>query len=254
MEPWVKIQKLLDRTRESDRRKALLALSALEERISPQGAAFMEEAVRAIPKLLDTATHSMTPIRVEILRYLGDAYERTLGTWQFRWDDEPAMRHHFAGMVAWERSIAQSYRDSIPWVMPLLGSDNSEAVRGSAAYLLSRIRESGPELISTLRQMLDEQVGDPVKIDIMDGVAHLSITLRLGSAGDVQWLRAKLRDRSPVIRMGAALSLLAREDGDGRDALERIAVDARPEAEGALWQAAWMANKSTDWALERRPR
>ncbi|MBM9505978.1 hypothetical protein [Actinacidiphila acididurans] len=247
----MKLQKLLKRVRTSDRRKAISALSALEERISPQGVAFMEEAVTAIPVLLDTATRPETSIRPEILVYLGDAYAYTLGTWQFRCEDEPASRHHFTKMVSWEKSISQSYRDSIPSVLNLLGADNSEAVRSSAAYLLSRIKESGPELIPTLRRMYDEQVGEPTKIDIIEAVAHLAITLRLGNASDVQWLRERPHELSPAIRLGGALSLMARQDEDERKSLERIAVDARPEGEAALQQAAWMANKSTGWALER---
>ncbi|WP_141720831.1 hypothetical protein [Streptomyces sp. Ncost-T10-10d] len=255
----MRLQKLIKRMCTSDRQAALSALSALEERISPQGAAFTEEAVTAIPMLFDAATRSETTIRSEVLNYLGSAYEYTLGTWRFRWDEDPDTRHHFTEMVSWEQMISESYWNRAPSVVPLLGADHDEAVRGSAVYLLSRIKESGPELVPTLQHMYDEQVGEPLRIDIIEGVANLTFTQRPARASDLQWLHEKLNDSSPAIRLGTALSLMAREgqekeaghEDDGRSPLKQIALDARAEGEHALRQTAWLANKSTDWALER---
>ncbi|MEU3078710.1 hypothetical protein [Streptomyces laurentii] len=250
----MKVQKLVDRVCTSNPRTAISALNSLEEQISPQGAAFTEEAVTAIPLLLEAVARPEVSIRAEILNYLGDAYAYTLGTWQFRWDDEPDMRDHFSEMVAWETSISKSYSDSTPALLSLVEEDNGESVRGSAVYLLSRIRKPLPELIPTLQDMYGEKIGEPLKADIIEGVANLSITLRLGHLSDVQWLREKLSSSSPAIRLGAALSLMAREEADDRSALARIAHDARAEGESTVQRTAWMARKSIDWALERRVR
>ncbi|MFE4593857.1 hypothetical protein [Streptomyces laurentii] len=250
----MKVQKLVDRVCTSNPRKAISALNSLEEQISPQGAAFTEEAVTAIPLLLEAVTRPEVFIKAEILNYLGDAYAYTLGTWQFRWDDEPDMREHFIEMVAWETSISKSYSDSTPALLSLIKAGNSESVRGSAVYLLSRIKESLPELISTLQEMYGEKIDEPLKADIIEGVANLSITLRLGHLSDVQWLHEKLSASSPAIRLGAALSLMAREEADDRSALARIAQDARAAGESTVQRTAWMARKSIDWALERRVR
>ncbi|MCX4730448.1 hypothetical protein [Streptomyces sp. NBC_01363] len=255
----MRLQKLIKRLRKSDRQTALSALSALEEGISPQGAAFTEEAVTAIPMLFDAATRSETRIRSEILNYLGSAYADTLGTWRFRWDEDPDTRHHFTEMVSWEQAISESYWSCAPSVVPLLGAEHDEAVRGSAVFLLSRIKESGPELMPTLQRVYDEQVGEPLRIDIIEGIANLTFTQRPVRVSDLQWLHEKLNDSSPAIRLGAALSLMAREgqvegaghEDDGRSPLKRIALDARAEGESALRQTAWLAKKSTEWALER---
>lgn len=250
----MKVQKLVDRVCTSNPRKAISALNSLEEQISPQGAAFTAEAVTAIPLLLEAAACPEVSVKAEILNYLGDAYAYTLGTWQFRWNDEPDMREHFAEMVAWETSISKSYSDSTPTLLSLIKADNSESVRGSAVYLLSRIKKSLPELIPTLQEMYGEEIDEPLKADIIEGVANLGITLRLGHLSDVQWLREKLSSASPAIRLGAALSLMAREEADDRSALARIAQDARAEGESTVQRTAWMARKSIDWALERRVR
>ncbi|MFF2007867.1 hypothetical protein ACFVWY_02190 [Streptomyces sp. NPDC058195] len=255
----MKLQKLIKKLRRADHRTAVSALSSIEEKISPQGAAFSEEAVMAIPLLFDIATRSETKARREILNYLGSAYEDTLGTWQFRWDEDPETRHYFTEMVAWEQAISETYRSCMPSVIHLLGRDNDESVRGSSVFLLSRIKECPNNLTLTFRNMYAEQAGDAFRIDIIEGMTNLIFRQNPVPAAELHWLHEKLKDPSPAIRMGTALSLMAREgqqkevesDEPGNRSLNQIALDARGKGEHTLRKTAWLAKKSTDWALER---
>lgn len=242
--------------RNPDRHTALRALSTLQETISPQGVVFEREAVDCVPRILELALNGHTAIRPELLMYLGNVHRYALGTWRrIRNESAPEDQSQYDEMLTWEDRIAAGYGARFPSAVALLKRSADIRVRGAAAYLVSDFGSQKHELIPLMRHMFEEIESMALKVDIIEAVANLGITLEEeyeDRRSTIDWIEAKTGDISPVIRLGATISLLARVDQDSLARLEGAVASSTRQDRRAVMEAMWLSGRSFDWATTRR--
>ncbi|WTW92039.1 hypothetical protein OG216_01015 [Streptomycetaceae bacterium NBC_01309] len=248
----------IDELSSADRDTAWNARDELEMALTPQGLVFDEGSPECIPLMLELALEQRTMLGAELMHYLASVYCSAMGTWRrVRSEADAERRSVYDKGVAWEDSVAASYEAVLPRVLALARGFGDTPFRGACVFLLGGAVGQRHVLVPVLQQFFDHETEEPLKIEAVEAVANLGAAPhgddQVGSAVS-DWLRLRLDDTSAGIRLGAALSLLARVEAHERDALLEVVVDARPQGAPAVGKAMWLSGKGIGWALDRRLR
>ncbi|MFJ8746319.1 hypothetical protein ACIRL2_44110 [Embleya sp. NPDC127516] len=250
--------RLIDDLSSPDQDTAWNARDELEMVLTPQGLVFDEGSPECIPLMLELALEQRTVLGAELMHYLASVYCSAMGTWRrVRSEADAERRSVYDKGVAWEESVAAGYAAVLPRVLALAQGPGDTPFRGACVFLLGGATAQRHVLVPALQQFFDHETEEPLKIEAVEAVANLGA----GSHGDDQlgsavekWLRLRLDDTNAGIRLGTALSLLARVEADERDALLEVVVDSRPQGAPAVDEAMWLSGKGIGWALDRRLR
>ncbi|MER5742721.1 hypothetical protein ABT097_05510 [Streptomyces sp. NPDC002225] len=241
-----------------DRKRALRALSALAEIISPQSVAFEREAVTYVPHLLALALNRKTVAQAELISYLSNVHDSALWAWRRNQEScAPDESFEYNEMVAWENSVAASYENSAPAAMALLEGTVDARVRGATIQLASRLKSCRASLTSMLPQMFSETDEAGLKVDIIEALAQAGITLAPDeetSTSTYEWVNGRRRSETPGVRLGATLSLLPRVDPVLQESLKESAMRSSDEERAAALEAMWLHERTIEWATRRSVR
>ncbi|MFI8252209.1 hypothetical protein [Streptomyces filamentosus] len=195
-------------------------------------------------------------VQAEALTYLANLYGSALWSWRRTRDDcASAEKSEYDEMVGWEESIAASYEEAAPVAMALLAETTDERVRGGALQLVSRLESHRATLLPLLPGMFDEESGTGWKVDVMEALAHVGITLDHSgttTSSSLGWLYARREATTPGIRLGATLSLLPRVESALRGVLEESVAHSSTMERDAALQAMWLYERTVEWATKRR--
>ncbi|MFJ2585255.1 hypothetical protein [Streptomyces sp. NPDC087538] len=239
----------------SDADRARRALFAICEVICPQRMTLERESVEYIPVLFEAGLSRATLIAPEIFFYLGRIYMSALWSWKRSQLRRPPARHsEYDEMVAWETGVAAAYERFLPAVTELVERNENVRDRCAGVYLLSQMKEHRNDLMGFLRSLFDDSLDERLKVDIIEALANLGFTAGpMDERGRAvhQWVHEKLSDPSPAIRLGAALSLFPRVDGDEQKSLKREIARTVLEGHAVVEEAAWLLEGSVPWAIRR---
>lgn len=249
---------LIDGLSESDEERAWKALEGLEVALTPQGLVFEEDSPECIPLMLELALEETTVIQADLMRYLGEAYRSAVWTWRrVRDEDDAERRHVYDEKVAWEESVSASYEAALPRVLALARLAEDIRLRGACVLLLGGAVDQGEVLVPVLQEFYGQVGEEPLKIDVIEAVANLGIGPRSDEVmrpAVAEWLRLGLADPAAGVRLGTALSLLARVGAEEHGMLREAVVDSVYQGTPALESAMWMFGRPFGWALDRRLR
>lgn len=224
--------------------------------MAPQGVAFESDAVTYVPHLLELALTEEIIVQAEVLTYLANVYGSALWSWRRTQDDcTAAEKPEYDEMVGWEESIAAGYEEAAPAAMALLVGAADERVRGGALQLVSRLESQRATLLPLLPGMFDGESGTGWKVDVMEALAHVGITLdrdATTTASSLGWLHTRREAPATGIRLGATLSLLPRVESALRGPLEESVTRSSEGERDAALQAMWLYGKTVEWATRRR--
>ncbi|WP_405677821.1 hypothetical protein OG292_25720 [Streptomyces sp. NBC_01511] len=239
----------------SDADRARRALFAICEASCPQRVMIERDAVEYIPVLFEAGLSVTTLITPEIFFSLGRIHTQALWGWKdAQLHTSPEHRSKYDEMVAWETSVAAAYERYLPAVVALVERGEEVRDRCAGVYLLSQMKEHRNDLVGFLRSQFDDSLDARLKVDIIEALANLGFgTGPMDEVGQAvhQWVRGKLSDPSPAIRLGALLSLSPRVDDDQRKSLKRDIVQTFTAGRAVVNEAVWLLEGSIAWAIRR---
>ncbi|MFH9479209.1 hypothetical protein ACH4L7_36050 [Streptomyces anulatus] len=251
-----KLLRLVDELGSLDEETASQALDELEMTLTPQGLVFDEGSPECIPLMLDLALEQGTVLGSALMYYLANVYCSAAWTWRrVRSEAAPKRRSVYDAGVAWEESVAAAYEAVLPRVLTLARGPGETSLRGACVLLLGGAVEQRSVLVPALQQYFDQVTEESLKIDAIEAVANLGADHRSEEpirSTVMAWLRTRLDDAAAGIRLGAALSMLARVDDGERDPLLDVVVDSIHRGAPAVDGAVWLSGKGIGWALDRR--